>query len=82
MPYIYEDRVKKEDFINALHKMYSMSKEERVELGKKGAEHVRKNYNFENFENTWIELMDNVVKNRGSWSTRKNHQRWEMKEIA
>jgi glycosyltransferase involved in cell wall biosynthesis len=36
VPYIYEDRIKKEDFIAALHKMYSMSKEERAELGRKG----------------------------------------------
>ena len=61
VPYIYEDRISKEDFKAALHKMYNMSKEEREELGTKGAKHVRKNYNFEEFKNKWIELIDGIV---------------------
>ena len=82
VPYIYEDRVSKEDFIAALHKMYNMPKEERKELGRKGAEHVRKNYNFEDFQNKWIELMDAVHERCGSWDTRKGYKSWEIKEIA
>ena len=54
VPYIYEDRVSKEDFINALLKMYNMSREERKALGKKGREYVIKNYKFENFNKNWI----------------------------
>jgi len=82
VPYIYEDRISKEDFKAALHKMYNMSKEERAELGKKGAEHVRKNYNYEDFKNKWIELMDNIHEKYGSWDSRKGYKSWEMKEIA
>ena len=59
-----------------------MTVEEREELGSKGADHVDKNYNFDDFKNKWIELMDKVVKERGSWETRKNYSPWEIKEIA
>ena len=82
VPYIYEDRVAKEDFIAALHKIYNMSKEERSELGRKGADHVRTNYNFENFQNSWEELMTNIYENHGSWANRKGYKSWEVIEIA
>ena len=82
VPYICEDRINKEDFISALNKIYSMSKEERAELGRKGAEHVRKNYNFKKFQKAWLELIDSIVEDHGSWDTRKKYKSWEMKEIA
>ena len=82
VPYIREDRLNKEEFIEALKKIYNMSKEEREELGRKGAEHVRKNYNFEDFKNRWIELLDSVHENHGSWENRKGYKTWEVKEIA
>ena len=82
VPYIYEDRICKEDFKEALHKMYNMSKKERAELGRKGKEHVRKNYNFKDFQNRWIELIDDVHERHGSWDTRKGYKSWEIKEIA
>ena len=82
VPYIYEDRTSKEDFIAALHKMYNMSKEEREEMGRKGKEHVRKNYNFKDYQSKWIELMDGIHERYGSWETRKGYKAWEIKEIA
>ena len=82
VPYIYEDRINGEEFKSALRKIYNMSKEERAELGNKGLEHVRKNYNFKDFEDSWIKLMDHVVKDLGSWGTRKGYKAWEVKEIA
>ena len=82
VPYIHEDRISREDFKSALRKMYNMTVEEREELGAKGAAHVDKNYNFDDFKSKWIELMDKVVKERGSWETRKNYSPWEIKEIA
>ena len=82
VPYIYEDRISKEDFKAAIHKMYNMSKEEREELGTKGAKHIRKNYNFKEFKNKWIELIDGICKSHGSWDTRKGYKSWEIKEIA
>jgi glycosyltransferase involved in cell wall biosynthesis len=82
VPYIYEDRISKEDFKAALHKMYNMPKEEREELGRLGSEHVRKNYNFEDFNKRWVELMDSIHERCGSWDTRKGYKSWEIKEIA
>ena len=82
VPYIYEDRLNKEEFIDALRKIYSMPEEERDELGRKGAEYVHKNYNFKDFNQKWIDIMDSVVSKHGSWDTRKGYKSWEMKEIA
>ena len=81
VPYIYEDRISKEDFIAALKKMYSMSLEDRTEMGQKGRQHVLMNYNFENFKTTWIKLMDNIHKKYGSWETRQGYTPWVLKEI-
>jgi len=82
VPYIYEDRLSKEDFKAALHKMYNMSAEERQELGRKGMQHVRNNYNYKEFQERWVELMDDIVERHGSWDTRKGYNAWEIKEIA
>jgi len=82
VPYIYEDRVCKEDVISALTKMYKMSPGQRKLLGLKGRQHVVKNYNFGKFKKQWINLIDSIVENRGSWETRKGYVPWEMKEIS
>jgi glycosyltransferase involved in cell wall biosynthesis len=81
VPYIYEDRISKEDFLAALHKIYSMTPSQRKLLGMKGRNHVVKNYNFENFRKQWINLIDSVVENHGSWDTRKGYKPWEILEI-
>jgi len=82
VPYIYEDRISKEDFIQALRTMYNIPKHERQRLGKLGREHVTKNYNFENFNTAWVELIDRVIEERGSWDSRKSYDRWVFKEVA
>jgi len=81
VPFIYEDRVNKEDFINALLKIYNMTPNERQELGAKGREHVLKNYNFEDYGKTWVETMTKIHETCGSWETRKNYNAWECKEL-
>ena len=43
VPYIYEDRVSKQSLFSALDKMHALSREERYELGLKGAKHVEEN---------------------------------------
>lgn len=78
VPWIYEDRISKEDFINALEEIYRKSPEERTELGKKGREHVMKNYNFETFNSTWTNLMLEIHEKHGSWDSRKGYKGWEM----
>jgi glycosyltransferase involved in cell wall biosynthesis len=82
VPFIYEDRISKEDFLAALEKMYHMSEEERRELGKKGRAHVVKNYNFKDFKLKWVEVIDRIHKEHGSWDTRKRESTWTLKEVA
>jgi glycosyltransferase involved in cell wall biosynthesis len=81
VPYIYEDRIAKEDFLAALHKMYNMTPQERAAIGKAGRAHVDKNYNFENFCSSWVKLMDDTHEKHGSWENRKNHQAWKLAEV-
>lgn len=81
VPYIYEDRISKEDYINALKQMLNMSKEEREELGRKGINHVEKNYNFADFKQKWVDLMLKAHEEFGSWENRKNYKSWELMEI-
>ena len=82
VPYIYEDRINKEDFKAALHKMYNMTPEERQELGKKGREHVKENYGFEKYCDKWVEIMTEVYEKHGSWDERKGYDAWEFKELT
>tara|TARA_Y100000592_G_scaffold42663_1_gene67807 strand:- start:6893 stop:8152 length:1260 start_codon:yes stop_codon:yes gene_type:complete len=81
IPYIYEDRLNKQDFLDAMNKFYSMTKEEREKLGKEGREHTLKNYNFENFKKTWIETFEHIAEKNGSWENRKNYQSWRLEEL-
>jgi len=81
IPYIYEDRITKEDFIDALTKIYEMSHEERKELGAKGRQHVLKNYGFEEYQDGWVKIIDDTIEKYGSWDTRKHYKHWTIKEI-
>ena len=81
VPYIYEDRINKEDFINALTQMYEMSPQERSSLGMAGREHVLKNYNFDKFNNDWIKAIDETIETCGSWETRKNYDTYKFTEL-
>tara|TARA_R100001591_G_scaffold18713_1_gene25449 strand:+ start:3532 stop:4800 length:1269 start_codon:yes stop_codon:yes gene_type:complete len=82
IPWIYEDRLNGEDVTGAMEKIFNMSKEERTNLGLLGREHVMKNYNFENFNKTWVDLMTEIHEEQGSWETRKYTKRWTLKEVA
>tara|TARA_Y100001937_G_scaffold119372_1_gene175035 strand:- start:1391 stop:2659 length:1269 start_codon:yes stop_codon:yes gene_type:complete len=82
IPWIYEDRLNGEDVTGAMEKIFNMSKEERTNLGLLGREHVMKNYNFENFNKTWVDLMTEIYEEQGSWETRKYTKRWTLKEVA
>tara|TARA_R100000951_G_scaffold8773_1_gene7945 strand:- start:20003 stop:21271 length:1269 start_codon:yes stop_codon:yes gene_type:complete len=82
VPYIFEDRISEEDFLDALKKMYNMTAKERDDLGSAGSEHVKKNYSFEKFQNSWINLVDDITNRLGSWDTRTGYKSWEIKEIS
>jgi glycosyltransferase involved in cell wall biosynthesis len=82
VPYIYEDRTDKNQFLSALSKMYYSNDEYKKEISEKGLAHVRKNYSFENFKKSWIEFMDEIVEQEGSWETRKKPSAIRFKEVA
>ena len=84
VPYIYEDRISKEDFINALKEMYNMSAADRSALGLSGREFTLNNFNFQNFGQRWVNLLEEVHENFGSWNHpegRKNYKGWEHTEL-
>jgi glycosyltransferase involved in cell wall biosynthesis len=81
VPFIYEDRVSEEDVVDALVKMYEMSKEERDNLGKMGRQHVEKNYNFKDYQDGWVKIMDNIYEEHGSWSERKKYTSWSLTKL-
>jgi glycosyltransferase involved in cell wall biosynthesis len=81
VPYIWEDRVSEEDFINALKEIYYTPRQELKEIGDRGRNHVLKNYNFDRFKESWVELMLGVHEKYGSWQTRKNYKSWEFMEV-
>ncbi len=82
VPYIYEDRISKEDFIAALHKIHNMKKEERKNLGQAGREHVLKNYNYDQYCNKWVQIIDDTCEKYGSWENRKNYQPWSFSKVS
>jgi glycosyltransferase involved in cell wall biosynthesis len=79
VPYIYEDRLNKDDFLNALEKMYNMSAKERHELGQKAAEWSRDFFGFDKFIDRWDKLFTEVHEKNGSWDTRENYTPYEVK---
>ena len=81
IPWIREDRLNKEDVIDAMVSIYEMSPEERAELGRLGRRHVLKNYNFEKYTKKWDEVFSKIHEKHGSWDTRKNYNSWEIKVI-
>ena len=68
VPYIYEDRLNKDEFVNCLVKMYHMTPEQRAEMGLKGRKHVENNYNFENYKKRWGELMIKIYEEENNYS--------------
>jgi glycosyltransferase involved in cell wall biosynthesis len=82
VPYIYEDRISQKDFHTTLKKAFKMTAKTYKKVSLQGREHVRKNYNFKNYEQQWVEIMDKIVEKHGSWDTRKGHKRWHLLEVA
>ena len=81
IPFIYEDRINEDDFVDALEKLYNMSKEERKEIGMKGLNHVEKKYNFNEYIARWNQILRDIHERNGSWETRSGYQRWHLDEV-
>ena len=79
---IKKDRVSKKAFIAALDQMYDGGEEFRKELGDNGRQHVLDNYNFDNFNKKWIDLMLKIHEKEGSWETRKGYHGIRFVEVA
>ena len=80
IPFIYEDRISKEDFVSALEKMYNMSAEQRQSLGSKGRNYISKKYNFKNYISHWNLLLKEIHEKHGSWGEKK-YKSWELLEV-
>ena len=81
IPFIREDRINEDDFVNALQDMYEKTHKQRRKLGADGIKHIEKNYSFETFEKSWVEFIDEILEENGSWSSRKNYKSWEQVQI-
>jgi len=82
VPFIYEDRLAKEQVVEALLEMFNKTPEERKQLGLKGRQHVEANYNFNDFIKTWDEIFTRIHEKEGSWETRNRKQNWTLEEVA
>ncbi len=80
VPWIYEDRVNGEEVSNAMVEMFSKSEKELEELGKKGREHVMKNYSMENYISSWDNLLTKIHEEQGSWGSR-NLKHWSINKV-
>jgi len=80
IPYIYEDHVSRERVVEAMTKMYFMSKEERNNLGKLAVEHVNKHFNFEQYTNRWDEILTSVYQKGPTWP-RVDYKSWSLTEM-
>lgn len=81
VPWIYEDRIRKEDFLEAMKDLYEIGHEERRKLGDLGRNHVMNNYNFKNFNKKWVDLMLSVHEDFNSWEDRKGYKNWRLASI-
>jgi glycosyltransferase involved in cell wall biosynthesis len=82
VPYIYEDRISQDDFNKAMKKAIALSEPRYKKMSDAGLQHVKKNYNFEDYEKSWIKTMDRIVEEHGSWETRKIYKPWHLLEVA
>ena len=60
----------------------ALGKQGRKQMGLKGREHVLKNYNFNNFNEQWVNTMLKINKEHGSWNTRNHNAGIRFKEVA
>lgn len=80
VPYIYEDRISKDQFVGALDSFTNIPKQDRVFIGKAGRQNVIDKFNFTDFTNQWDKVFTDIVNENGSWPNKK-YKAWELKEI-
>ena len=82
VPYIYEDRLNTEKIKDALIEMYNTNLSDRENMGQGGIKHVKNNYNFKDYKQKWLDLVENIIDNHGSWDTRKGYKSWQLLEVS
>ena len=80
VPYIYEDRLNKDDFLEALTEMYEMDPIERATIGARARQWTQKQFNFGSFTRRWDDLLTEIHEKNGSWDTRQNYTSYDVKE--
>lgn len=80
VPYIYEDRLNKNDFVDALHNLYYLDSSEYKKLSQKCIKQVDKNFNFSKFKKDWVDLMVKTHEKYGSWPV-DSYDKWHIEEI-
>jgi len=81
VPWIYEDRISKEDFLECMTDLYNAGPEGRKKMGEAGRAHILKNYNYLEFKDKWTNLMLETHENFGSWENRSNYQNWRIASL-
>jgi len=79
VPYIYEDRISEEVFVDGLTRLYEMTPEARLEMGQKGREWTQKEFNFDDFIQRWDDLFMKIVDEKGSWEDRVGYTPYEVR---
>ena len=79
VPYIYEDRLNKDDFVAAMVKMFEMSDEDMDALGVKSRKWTQEQFGFSRFIQRWDELFTNIYEEKGSWDTRSGYTKYEVR---
>ena len=79
VPYIYEDRLNEDEFVDALVKLYEMDAEEYDQLRLDCAEWARNRFNFDKMIDSWDELFTTIYNEKGSWETRTGYQPYEVR---
>jgi glycosyltransferase involved in cell wall biosynthesis len=82
VPYIYEDRLSQKDFNAALSRTLKTTNKTYKKWSLQGREHVKKNYNFEDYEKKWVKFMDDTTEKYGSWESRVGYKTWHLLEVA
>jgi len=81
VPYVMEDRISQEDFLKAMQNVYDAGPDGRAEMGSLARKHVMENFNFEKFNNSWVDLLEELHEKHGSWETRKGRLNWRIEEL-
>jgi len=81
VPYIYEDRISKEDFLDVMIKFTNLTDDERAALGTSGRNHVLKNYSMSGYVNMWNALFNEITSSCGSWDTRVGYKPWSLEKL-